>query len=337
MRDGADAVGAAAAGAHADATLLAGLDHLGGSPARLRDVEEDEVGLHLRGIAFDALDVGKAGREAVGVVVVLGEAVPVILERVERGGSDHARLAHRAAQHLLLAPGFLDELLGARQRRADGSAQALGVVDPEGVHTGAVVAGLDAGLHGGIAEACAIHVHGQARAARDLGDALHGGQRPYRAEARVGRVLDRHQPRARGVAAVGIADRGLNLFAGEHPVGTVEHADHDAGIGGRAAGFGIDDVRGLVGDDLVTQAAMDSDGDLVAHGAARQEDRIFLAQELADPLAQPLDGGVFVFLLVADFGFGHGFAHAGGGLGFGVAVKVDKTILHGVSYSPASP
>ena len=83
--------------------------------------------------------------------------------------------------------------------------------------------------------------------------------------------------------------------------------------------------------------AMDADGDLVGHGAARQEDGVLLAQKLADPLAQPVDGGVLHLLLVAHLGVGHGLSHAGRGLGLGVAVKIDETVLHGVSCSPAPP
>ena len=101
--------------------------------------------------------------------------------------------------------------------------------------------------------------------------------------------------------------------------------------------LGIDDVGGAVGDHLVAQPAMNADGDLVGHGAARQEDRVLLAQKLADALAQAVDGGVFHLLLVADLGVGHGLPHAGRGLGLGVAVEVDETVLHGVSCSPAPP
>ena len=219
----------------------------------------------------------------------------------------------------------------------DRRAQALGVVEPQRIHAGGIVAGLGAGLDRGVAEPRAVHVQGDAGGARHRGHALHGGERPHRAEAAIGGVLDRHQPRARRVAAVGIAQGGLHLLAGEHAVGAFDRPDHDAGIGGRAAGLGVDDVRGPIGDHLVAQAAMDADGGLVGHGAARQEQRVLLAQKLADPLAQPVDGGILHLLLVAHLGVGHGLSHAGRGLGLGVAVKIDETVLHGVSCSPAPP
>src|SRR5689334_7301362 len=80
------------------------------------------------------------------IVMVLGKAIPVVLEGIDRCGGNHAGLAHRAAQHLLLAPGFLDEVLRARDAGADRRAQALGVVEPERVDAGCVVAGLGPGF-----------------------------------------------------------------------------------------------------------------------------------------------------------------------------------------------
>src|SRR6185503_17230877 len=67
------------------------------------------------------------------------------------------------------------------------------------------------------------------------------------------------------------------------------------------------------------------------------EEGVLLAQDRANPLAQPFHRGVLVLLLVAHLGLGHGFPHAGGGLRLGVAVKIDESVLHGVLCSPAPP
>ena len=90
-------------------------------------------------------------------------------------------------------------------------------------------------------------------------------------------------------------------------------------------------MGGAIGNHLVAQAAVHADGDLVPHGAAGQEYRVFLAEKLADAIPQAVDGGVLHLLFVADFGVGHRLPHTGGRLGLGVAVKVDETVLHGVS------
>jgi hypothetical protein len=78
------------------------------------------------------------------IVVVFGQPIPIVVERIERRCGDDAGLAHRAAQHLLLAPRLLDEVLGTREARADRRAQALGVVEPERIDAGGIVAGLGA-------------------------------------------------------------------------------------------------------------------------------------------------------------------------------------------------
>src|SRR6059058_1446574 len=43
--------------------------------------------------------------------VILGEAVDVVVERVERRGGEDAGLPHRAAEEVLALPGALDQLL----------------------------------------------------------------------------------------------------------------------------------------------------------------------------------------------------------------------------------
>src|SRR5919106_2780489 len=76
-------------------------------------------------------------------------------------------------------------------------------------------------------------------------------------------------------------------------------------------------------DDLVALPAMRARGDLVAHRPRWQIDRGFLAQQIGNPLAQRVDGGVEHGLLVADLGRGDRPAHARRRGGAGVAVQVD--------------
>ncbi len=58
------------------------------------------------GVDLDAVDLGQALGEELGVGVVVGEPLDVVLEAVAGAGGDESRLAHRAAEHLLVAPGF---------------------------------------------------------------------------------------------------------------------------------------------------------------------------------------------------------------------------------------
>ena len=56
-------------------------------------------------------------RQPPRVDVVVGEAIDVVLEGVQPRRGDHTRLPHRAAPHLLVAPGLGDQLPRAREAR----------------------------------------------------------------------------------------------------------------------------------------------------------------------------------------------------------------------------
>ena len=51
------------------------------------------------------------------VLVVLGEPLDVVVERVQAGRGDDPGLPQRAADHLLEAPGLVDQLLRAGRAR----------------------------------------------------------------------------------------------------------------------------------------------------------------------------------------------------------------------------
>src|SRR3546814_12643061 len=77
-----------------------------------------------------------------------------------------------------------------------------------------------------------------------------------------------------------------------------------------------------MGDDLRARATVDVDGELVAHGAGRQEDRGLLVQQLRRHLAEAVHTGIVAALLVADRSLGHGEAHGFRRLRLGVAVGI---------------
>src|SRR3546814_17200034 len=81
---------------------------------------------------------------------------------------------------------------------------------------------------------------------------------------------------------------------------------------------------------LLARATVDVDGELVAHGAGRQEDRGLLVQQLRRHLAEAVHTGIVAALLVADRCLGHGEAHGFRRLRLGVAVEVDDLLRHGV-------
>ena len=65
-------------------------------------------------------------------------------------------------------------------------------------------------------------------------------------------------------------------------------------------------------------------GDLVAHGAGRNEDRGLAIEDLGSGALESVDGGVFRVDVVADLRRGHGFAHGGCRTRDGVAAKIDR-------------
>src|SRR5437870_2223675 len=95
MRDRAQPAGPEVAEQHAPPA--------GARLAVARVGDRDEVRLRL-----EAERLGEPPRAG----VVVGQSLDVMLERVERGRGDDARLAHGAAEEVFPLPGALDELRG---------------------------------------------------------------------------------------------------------------------------------------------------------------------------------------------------------------------------------
>ena len=89
------------------------------------------------------------------------------------------------------------------------------------------------------------------------------------------------------------------------------------------AALEVDRVRALADDDLVAGARLRRDGELVAHRAARHEERRLLARDARHLLLEGVHGRVVAEDVVAHLGAGHGLAHRGRGAGDGVAAQVD--------------
>ena len=81
----------------------------------VRHLEDDDVRLDRRRVELDARQLRQPVGEPRGVGVVLGQPLDVVVERVQAARRDDARLAHRAADHLLVAPGLVDQLRATRR------------------------------------------------------------------------------------------------------------------------------------------------------------------------------------------------------------------------------
>src|SRR5262249_33927380 len=91
-------------------------DELGGLEAGAGRIEEHEIGLRL--LHGHARHLPQAARQGPGVVVVVGEAVDVVGERMNAGCGTDAGLAHAPPKTLLPSPGLVDEAGAAGEHGA---------------------------------------------------------------------------------------------------------------------------------------------------------------------------------------------------------------------------
>jgi hypothetical protein len=159
-----------------------------------------------------------------------------------------------------------------------------------------------------------------ARGGDDVVDLL---RPPAAAARRVVRVLDGDDPRPRHVHRRAVAHQIADVFPGEAPCCGPDRPRNEPGVCGRATLLREQDVRVLLGQQLVPRLGQDPQRDLVRHRRRRQVDGLVLAQQLRDAAFELEDGRVFALLLVADLGVGHRLAHTARRLGRGVAAKVD--------------
>src|SRR5690606_37633690 len=155
--DGAPAGGGG--GAHAHAARDQPVVELLRRAAGARHVEEDDVRLDLGRVDGNAGDLTQAGSEQLGVGVVLGQALDVVLQRVDARRGDDPGLAHRPAEHVLVAPRPLHRLPISGQHGADRAAEALGEVDPDSVDVLAPDLGRDTASYDGVQQAGTVQVN----------------------------------------------------------------------------------------------------------------------------------------------------------------------------------
>ena len=222
-----------------DAVLADLGGEFGAGHAGLLDVEEDEVGVGA--LDRDAGDLGELAGEQTGVLVIFGQAVDVMVQRVEASGGADAGLAHGAADPLFPAPGFADEVGRSGEDGAKRGAEALGEIEPDGVVAGAHLGSGDPGGNDGVHQAGAVHVGDEAGFVGGFGDVVELGNGPDAAATEVGGLFDLDHALGWGVAvfrADGVAD-GLG---GEEAVIVGQRGDLHTGEGGGRAAFGVQDV-----------------------------------------------------------------------------------------------
>ena len=280
--------------------------------------EDHDIGLGALGIGAEGSErLGEAARPA----VVVGELRQVVLQRVERGGGQDARLAERAAH-----PAAKAERVGAarsrkRQGRAHRRAEPLGEADAHRIGHRGQPGQRHAGGDVAVPEAGAIEVDPEAlvpgQGRERLGALLGVDQAP---RVVVG-VLQGQEARPRVVVDVWKEPGEEIVGAGQR---SAERVDLGTDEGPSGAGLVETEVGVLRREGRIARLAVEHQGDLIGLGARGDEESVFFAQELGHPLFEGADRGVLTEDVVADLRGGHRLAHRRGGLGDGVGAEIDR-------------
>jgi hypothetical protein len=139
--------------------------------------------------------------------VILRQTTDVVLERVEAGGGDDARLAHRAAEDLPRSPCLLNEFTLPKKKRARRAPQPLRQAGRHRIEPRAQILDPDLLLDRGIEDARAVQMRGETSSPRQRESLL---EVISRQNAAGNGVLQREQARLGEVRVVGL-DRRLDL------------------------------------------------------------------------------------------------------------------------------
>ena len=137
------------------------------------------------------------------------------------------------------------------------------------------------------------------------------------------RVLDRDEPRARHVHRRSVPHQRAHIVPVETAGKRSDRPRHETAVDRGTALLGEEDVRVLLGEQLVARLGQDATRDLVRHARGREIDSLLLAQQHRRTPLQLENGRILAFLLVADLRIRHRVAHATGRLGRGIRAKID--------------
>ena len=295
------------------------------------DLHEDHVGVHR--LYLHAGQTLQAIGKAAGVGMVVGQPFHMMLQRVQAGRRQQARLPHAAAHHLAPATRPGNEVAAAQQHAADRRPQALAQAHADTVKAGhqtpfrclQCLAGC-ARSHYGIEQACAVQMRLQTMLAGQRPGLNHIRRRQHLA---ANAVFKRQQTRARKVRIIGLDGGGdagqrqaaIGIMVQRLRLNTAQHR--------RTTGLPLVAVRFLTDDVLVAALAMAHERDQVALRAAGAKKPGFKSHARGQCVLQQVDAGVIAKHVVAQRRCQHGFAHARGGLGHGIAAQVNQMRCHG--------
>ncbi len=259
--------------------------------------------------------------------MILREPLDVVIERVETRRGDDPRLAHRAAEPVLLDPRLRHQLGGAGKQRAKGTAEPFREAERHRVEIAADLCRRNPERNRGVGDSRAVQMRREAELAGGLHD---GAQLVWLPDGAAGarvRVLNRNHRGARDVEPVGHPGRSANLLGRDPAVDAGQPARLKTRVHGCTAELGNHDVRGLLDDQLGAAPAEDRQRDLVGHRRRRKVDGLLLPEERCGSPLELEHGRVLAALLVPDLGRGHRGAHPCRRCGLRVGAEVDHPAI----------
>ena len=288
------------------------------------EAEDDDVGLHRREVEPDPGNAGELLGDEAGIGVVFREPRHIVVERVQPGGGEDARLPHRAAEHAAYAHGTRDPCFVAGEDAADGAAAPLRQRDRHEIEGPRQFGQAEPACGSGVEQPRAVEIGGNARLARRGANPNRIGLREHDPAPEIMRVLDRDEPGRRQHDMPRPLQRGPEFRRAKEAAPSDGRELH-AGIGRAGTGFVPDHMGVFAEDHLVARPCQQLQRDLVRHRAARHEQRRLLAQQFGDPILQPVDRRVLAVLIVADRRFRHRPPHRGRGPRHRVRAQIDQT------------
>src|SRR5262249_14033792 len=146
---------------------------------------------------------------------ILGERRDMVVERIEAGGGEDARLPHRTAEYPAGLHGAGDVGGAAGDDAADRAAEALRQCDRCEIERPRQFGKADARRDRRIEEAGAVEITSDAARARRLADGGDLALLPHDAAAEIVRVFDRDEPARRQNDMAARFDGGAEILDGE--------------------------------------------------------------------------------------------------------------------------
>ncbi len=223
-------------------------------------------------------------------------------------------LKRRASKH---------QLGGAGDDGAERAAEALRQADRHRVGALGDPRRRDTERDGRVEEPSAVEMEPETELAAAVDDGVELLERPDTAAGGVVGVLDGDDSRPRCVEVAVQARGRADLVGADSAVLTDQRARLKAAEDSGAPELRDQDVRMLLGEQLVARLAVEPERDLVRHCRRRDIDGLFLPEKLSRPLLEQVDGRVFPLLLVADLRGRHRLAHRRARLRLGIRPEVD--------------